>query len=162
MNFRTFLTRLAEADARFVVVGGVAASLYGSPRVTFDIDVVPDMDPTNWSRIVDAVWAAGGRPRIPENLAVIRDLENVRRWIEEKGMLALSFRSAEGLAEIDLVVAEADRYPELVARASTVELDGRTFHVAALDDLIDMKRRAGRPQDMLDIEVLEELRSRGV
>ena len=110
MNFRTFLTRLAEADARFVVVGGVAASLYGSPRVTFDIDVVPDMDPTNWSRIVDAVWAAGGRPRIPENLDVIRDLENVRRWIEEKGMLALSFRSAEGLAEIDLVGAEADRY----------------------------------------------------
>jgi predicted nucleotidyltransferase len=57
-------------------------------------------------------------------------------------------------------VSESDRFEELSARAVQVTLDGRTFFVASIDDLIAMKRRAGRPQDLLDIEQLQDIQRR--
>src|SRR5687767_1397309 len=77
----------------FVIVGEVAAALHGGSRVTFDLDVVPGLAPDSWSATVDLLWSLGARPRIPEPLERIRDVEQVRRWQNEKGMLALSFRA---------------------------------------------------------------------
>jgi CO/xanthine dehydrogenase FAD-binding subunit len=45
-------------------------------------------------------------------------------------------------------------------RATAVEFRGKTYFIAGLDDLIAMKRAAGRPQDLLDIQELEEIRKR--
>jgi predicted nucleotidyltransferase len=42
--------------------------------------------------------------------------------------------------------------------ADRVDLDGIVVAVAALDDLLAMKRAAGRPQDLADIEALEVVR----
>jgi hypothetical protein len=41
-----------------------------------------------------------------------------------------------------------------------VTVEGRTFLVASIDDLIAMKRRAGRPQDLLDIAQLQQIQER--
>ena len=160
MDFLSILRRMAASGLEFVIVGGVAARLHGGTRLTHDVHVVPKLEPEAWERLVRTLWEAGARPRIPESRAAIADLTNVRRWIEEKGMLALSFHSANGAVEVDLLVGEAGRLPELMARATRVELDRHVYWVAALDDLIAMKRRAGRPQDLLDIAELERVRRR--
>ena len=159
-DFLTFIRTLAQSGLEFVIVGGVASSLHGGSRLTHDIDIVPSLDPVAWRRAVDVIWAAGGRPRIPESQEAIGDVANVRVWMRDKGMLALSFRSPDGTVEIDLHVAESHRLKELQRNAVTVDLDGIRYYVASLDDLIDMKRRAGRPQDLLDIAELERLRER--
>jgi hypothetical protein len=52
----------------------------------------------------------------------------------------------------------APPYGTLRDRADRVELEGFTVGVAALDDLLAMKRAAGRPQDLADIEALEVAR----
>ena len=75
-------------------------------------------------------------------------------------MLALNFRTPDGSIEVDLLVSEADRFEHLRARAVKVTLDHRTFLVASIDDLVEMKRRAGRPQDLLDIAQLEDIQRR--
>jgi hypothetical protein len=90
----------------------------------------------------------------------IRDVEQVRRWQNEKGMLALSFRAPDGSAEVDLLVSESDRFDALRKSAVTVTVDGRTFFVASIDDLIAIKRQAGRPQDLLDVAQLQDIKKR--
>ena len=52
----------------------------------------------------------------------------------------------------------APPYDTMRDRADRVDLDGIVIAVAALDDLLAMKRAAGRPQDLADIEALEVAR----
>jgi predicted nucleotidyltransferase len=159
-DFLIFLEKLNDEGVEFVIVGGVAARLYGSTRLTHDVDVVPNLTPHSWRKTVECIWEMGGRPRIPESMESIADVRNVQTWITEKGMQALNFRSEDGYVEIDLLVAESGRFNSLKERATAVEFRGKTYLIAAVDDLIAMKRAAGRPQDLLDIQELEEIRKR--
>jgi hypothetical protein len=159
-DYLKLLESLAETGLEFVIVGGIAARLYGNPRLTHDIDVVPRIDSETWACAVDALWQAGGRPRIPEPREKVRDIEWIRRWVSEKGMLALSFRSPDGSVEIDFLVGEAERFAKLRRHATRIELGAHVFLVAHIDDLIEMKRKAGRPQDLLDAEELRRIKQR--
>ena len=159
-NFLDILSQLHDHHVDFVIVGGVAAALHGSPRVTFDLDVVPSLAPDSWSAAVELLWSLGARPRIPEPLDRIRDVEQVRRWQHEKGMLALNFRTPDGSTEVDLLVSESHQFEGLRQRAAKVTIGARTFLVASIDDLISMKERAGRPQDLLDVAKLKDIKAR--
>ena len=75
-------------------------------------------------------------------------------------MLALNFRTTDGSMEVDLLVGESDAFDELRQRAVEVTVGQRTFFVASIDDLISMKQRAGRPQDLLDIAELRNIQKR--
>ena len=159
-NFLEILSQLHDHHVDFVIVGGVAAALHGSSRVTFDLDVVPNLTEKSWQAAVDLLWSLGARPRIPESLERIRDIDQVRGWQRDKGMLALNFRTPDGSTEVDLLVSESDQFASLRERAVKVTIDQRTFFVASIDDLIAMKRHPGRPQDLLDIAQLQEIQKR--
>ena len=159
-GFLEILNALHDRHVEFVIVGGVAAALHGGSRVTFDLDLVPSLAPGSWQAAVDLLWSLGARPRIPESLERIRDVDQVRRWRREKGMLALNFRTTDGDTEIDLLVGESVGFDELRRRAVEVTVGQRIFLVASIDDLIAMKERAGRPQDLLDIAELRNIQKR--
>jgi len=159
-NFLEILIQLHDHHVDFVIVGGVAAALHGASRVTFDLDIVPSLAQPSWQSLVGLLWDLGARPRIPEPLERIRDAEQVRLWRREKGMLALNFRTPDGSTEVDLLVSESDRFDELRGHSVDIKLDGRTFFVAAIDDLIAMKEKAGRPQDALDVAQLRGIKRR--
>ena len=158
MNFLDVLQALTEDGVEFVIVGGVAARLHGSTRLTHDLDIVPKLDPVSWKQLINSIWNLDTRPRIPESKEHIEDVENIRKWLVDKHMLALSFRSSSGHAEIDLLVSESDNFEGLKSRASKIQIGYRTYYVASIDDLIAMKRKAGRPQDLLDIQNLERIK----
>ena len=159
-NFLEILNQFHDRHVDFVIVGGVAASLHGGSRVTFDLDVVPRLAPASWQAVVDLLWSLGARPRIPETLDRIRDVEQVRRWRQEKGMLALNFRTPDGSTEVDLLVGQSDEFDALSRHAVKVTVGQRTFLVASLDDLIAMKQNVGRPQDLLDVIELQDIKKR--
>ena len=159
-RFLKILTELHDHGVDFVIVGGVAAALHGGSRATFDLDIVPSLAPDSWQAAVDLLWALGARPRIPEPLERIRDVEHVRRWRVEKNMLALNFRTSDDTAEVDLLVSHSDEFEKLRRRAIQVSIDDRTFSVASIDDLLAMKRASGRAQDVLDIQELQRIRKR--
>ena len=159
-GFLEILNQLHDHHVDFVIVGGVAAALHGGSRVTFDLDVVPSLAPEPWQAVVDLLWSLGARPRIPEPLDRIRDAAQVRRWRQDKGMLALNFRTPDGSTEVDLLVGESERFEALRQRAVKVSLEQRTFFVASINDLIAMKQRADRPQDVLDIAELRNIQKR--
>ena len=59
---------------------------------------------------------------------------------------------------IDLLVSESDNFDGLKARALQILVGGRTYYVASIDDLIAMKQKAGRTQDLLDIQTLLKIK----
>ena len=99
------------------------------------------------------------QPRIPETLERIENVENIRQWMVEKHMLAICFRSPRADVEIDLLISESDRFDELLSRASTVLFEGQIFYVASIEDLIEMKTKAGRERDLYDIEILKAIKA---
>jgi len=159
-TFLDVLSQLHDHHVDFVIVGGVAAALHGGTRVTFDLDVVPRLADPSWQAAIDVLWSLGARPRIPEPLDRIREVEQIRRWQRDKGMLALNFRAPDGSVEVDLLVSESDQFDQLSMRAVRITLDERTFLVASIDGRIATKRRAGRPQDVLDIAQLQDIQKR--
>lgn len=155
-----FLELFHDAGLEFVIVGGVALRLWGSKRLTHDLDIVPALSEASWKKAIQIVWDSGARPRIPESLDRISDLRNIRRWKKDKNLVAITFRSADQTAEIDFLIGANVGLDELKKNATEIVLDGRRYLVASIDDLISMKKSAGRPQDLLDVTELESIQKR--
>ena len=66
------LKRLSEHDVRYVLIGGVAAVVHGSPVVTRDVDVCAPLDDENRAKIIDALRGLNPRWRFPSGPRVWR------------------------------------------------------------------------------------------
>jgi predicted nucleotidyltransferase len=152
------LEALSDAGVRYVVVGGVAVVMHGYLRMTQDVDVVVDLEQENVLRAVDTLTALGLRPMVPVDAREFANPEKRREWIEERNMKVFSMRDwKDPFLSVDLFVREPAPFVELSARAVKVQVGHATVLVAAIDDLIAMKREAGRPTDLQDIQKLEEI-----
>jgi Nucleotidyl transferase AbiEii toxin, Type IV TA system len=149
------LGMLAHAGIDFVVVGGVAIVVQASPRFTRDLDICYSTDKANLARLGSLLVSLEARLRgIDEDVPFVPDARMLRRT----QMLTLTTRDGD----LDLLVNPpgAPGYAALRRRADVIELAGASIRVASVEDLISMKRAAGRPQDQIDVESLEIARSR--
>jgi len=159
--FEELLAYLDESGVRFVVVGGLAVVIQGYARLTADIDLVIDLEPANVRRAVDALTARGLRPLLPVDASDFANDARRREWIEMRNLEVFSMRDERNpLLTVDLFAREPMPFEELWSRADRVTLAGRTIHVACIDDLIRMKHAAGRAQDIVDIDRLQEIARR--
>ena len=142
------LRALLDHHAEFIVIGGLAVQAHGHLRTTTDLDVIPAPGLLNLSRLSEALAAlaarllGGGDTGDPH---VLRRAALVSLTTDHGRLDLLNVGLADGLPK---------SYEELRARAVEVDLDGRTVAVAGLDDLIRMKRVAGRDVDLSDIGAL--------
>lgn len=149
---------LNRADVRYVVVGGVATVLHGFARLTADVDLVVDLDPNEARKAIDTLVGLGLRPRPPVDPAAFADAVVRESWVRDKGMRVFSmWDPKQPMREVDLFVEHPIEFAGLFGRAETVALDTTTVRVAAIPDLIALKRLANRPQDVADIEALEAI-----
>lgn len=153
------LVLLARAESRFIVVGGVAVVLHGHLRLTADLDIVLQLERENVRRTMDALAADGFVPRAPVRLQDFADPLLRRRWVEEKHLQVLSLwnRRRPGF-ELDLFAEEPFDFEAVFARAELLDLSGTCVRIASIDDLIVLKRTAGRPRDLEDVAALERLK----
>jgi hypothetical protein len=154
-DYQTVFRELNEAGVDYLVVGGLAVNLHGIPRMTYDIDLMILLEPDNILRLIDKLMAWGFRPRAPVNPYELADQTRRDAWIKEKGMTAMSFSSDTlPLAEIDIVIDSPISYLDLKKRAVVFDLEGDPIPTIAIQDLIDLKLRVGRRQDLADVEHL--------
>ena len=136
----------------FVIVGGVAARIWGSPTVTRDVDICAARDAENLERLAAALTELGATLRgvdddVPFLLAA--------RTLEAGGNFTFSTR--RGPLDVLAYPAGVDGYDELVAHARPVMLGDLEVLVADLQDLITMKTAAGRPKDRVEVEILRAI-----
>ena len=151
-DFHALLRQLVAAEIRFILVGGFAGTVLGSPRVTIDLDVVYARDRENLRRLVGALeplmpYLRGAPPGLPFTL----DLPTLER--------GLNFTLTTRAGDLDLLgdIAGGGGYDQLVARSVVVRVFGLDVRVVTLSELIHLKRAAGRPKDLEAIAELELL-----
>lgn len=147
------LQALAGAEVEFVVVGGVAARLHGSPSLTRDVDICHATSGENLERLAGLLRDLGARLRGVD--------EDVPFLVESKTLAAganFTFVTRAGDLDILALPAGVSGYQELMASAERVQLGDLVVQVASLDDLVRMKRAAGRPKDLVEVEILEAIK----
>lgn len=161
MFIRDLVAALDGHGVRYAVVGGVAVNLHGIPRMTYDVDVVVATDETNLRACREALGSLALVCRLPLRLETLADPQLRAQYELERNLRAVTFTDPnEPLREVDVIVAPSRDPDGVTARASSVAAGGFEIRIASIDDLIAMKRLAGRKQDVADIEHLERLRSR--
>jgi len=147
------LEELEGADIRYIVIGGVAGRILGSPLITADLDVCYSRDSPNLEALAQMLGRVHARLRgAPADIPFRLDAKSLARGD--------SFTFVTDLGAFDILGTPAgtDGYDDLVRTALSVDLDGLVVLVASIDDLIRMKRAAGRPKDLMAIEELGALR----
>ena len=148
---------LQDANVQYLVVGGLAVAAHGYLRLTGDVDLVIGLEPSNIVRGLTALEHVGFRMAIPVTAEQFADPEQRESWRREKGMLVLKLWSdAHRRTPIDVFVYEPFDFADEWQRAPRFEWgEGLHVPVVSLPTLLAMKREAGRPQDLADIDALE-------
>ena len=153
IEFRSLLESLERNEVAFVIVGGIAATLHGSARLTFDLDIAYERSPGNLERLVAALtpfapYLRGAPPGLPFKF----DVETLKR--------GLNFTLTTSDGPIDLLgeISGIGNYAAARQRADEAYLFGGTYYFLDLDALIISKRAAGRPKDFEAIAELETIR----
>ncbi len=146
------LARLVEGGVDFVIVGGYAMVVHGSAAITRDLDVCYAADQPNLDRLGTTLIALeAGLSGVAEAVPFVPDGRTLRRT------QILTLVTSAGRLDLLRAPDGAPGYAVLAERALRVELEEMTIKVASLEDLIAMKRAAGRPKDLLAVEELEAI-----
>lgn len=140
--FEQIVELLALRKVQFIVIGGQAETLYGSARVTYDLDLCYRRTPENLRRLADALKVLKPTLRgAPPDLPFRMDAESLA--------LGSNFTLRTLAGDLDLIghVEPLGGYDELSKRAETIRVGDVDLKVIALDDLIRIKQHLDRPRD---------------
>ena len=148
-SLTTLLARLAASGADFLLVGGLAAVAQGAPLTTLDVDVVHRRDSANVDRLLVFLESVDARDRSrPAGQA----LRPTREALLGEGHQLLMTT----LGPLDLlgVIEGGLGYPDLVADALPIEVEGQRVRVVRLRKLAELKRNATSAKDRLVLAIL--------
>jgi hypothetical protein len=157
------LSALVEHEVEFIVVGGYAVAAHGVVRATKDVDICPDPDDENLARLAAALEELDAKPigldEFEGEFDLKPDLDGLKmggNWtlITKHGRLDVmqTFSFENG-------VGGEGSYRELAPHAVERDFLGHRVRFCSYDDLLRMKRAAGRAQDKIDVESLKSARA---
>lgn len=147
---------LAAHQVEYVVIGGVAAFLHGSPIPTVDVDITPRAGAENLARLsaalteLEATVRAEGTDPVPFSHDAA-SLAEVAVW---------NLTTAFGDLDIAMTPAGTRGYEDLRRDAVDLEIHGIHVRIASLADIVRSKGAAGRDKDRRALPVLRELLAR--
>ena len=155
------LSALADAEVRFILIGGMAAVLHGDVGVTVDIDVVPERTDENLQRLAKALRGLGARIRTegePEGLV----FECSAEFFRNRPPDSIVYMTTEA-GDLDVVLCPSGTsgFTDLLRDAVEIEAADRLpIFVASLEDVIRSKQTADREKDRLTLPRLRRLLDR--
>lgn len=145
------ITALLDHDVDFVVIGGFAAVAHGSPRTTFDLDVIAGDSPENLHRLAAALDTLHARIAGTDGDPLDVDPTNPDDLAAGASWTLDTDHGRLDVMAIDMVPGAPD-YTELRSDATAITTPaGNRIAVAGLAHLLAMKRSSGRDKDLSDI-----------
>lgn len=143
---------LQSAGIPYAVVGGYAVALHGVIRGTFDVDIVIKWTLENLKKLETTLSELGLVSRIPvnaENVFYFRD-----EYVKNRNLIAWNFYDKVNPAnQVDIIIT----YDLTKRHTTNIKTIYGNIKVLSIKDLIEMKKQAGRAQDLEDIKALEGL-----
>ncbi len=151
----TFLERVCrafdDADVDYAIVGGQAVALHGVVRGTVDVEVALRWSSLMLERAEKALLGIGLMSQLPLTAADV--FKHRDDYVANRNLVAWSFHDPSApMCQVDVIIT----YDLAGKRTQRIGLDADTARVLSVPDLIDMKRRSGRPQDLADVEALRK------
>jgi len=141
-DFRDLFAAFNAAGARYLLVGGYAVAFHAQPRFTKDLDIWTEPDPANATRVYEALRRFGA----PLQELAAADLAR-------PGTI---FQIGVAPNRIDIVTAiDGVSFPEAWPDRTETTYGDEVVPVIGRRHLVQNKRASGRPQDLLDLQILE-------
>lgn len=156
---RPLFEALVSHEVRFIILGGIAERLLGSPRTTEDFDICPAMTRANLARLaatlneVEAIWRPPGMEE--------KSFPTVEQWSAKSfdAQTSLSLLTKFGSFDIWPRPDGTEGYDDLIRKAVEVEVGGHPANVVHLDDSIRIKRAIGGPKYLSHLPLLREVQA---
>lgn len=140
-QLQTVFASFQRNDVKYLVIGGIAAVLYGVPRATFDLDILIEPTKENAQKLLNALSEVGfgtaeltsADEIIGTEITIFTDRVRLDVQTSTPGILF------------------QDAWP----RRATLKYEGQSFDVVSLADLIQSKTAAGRDIDLEDVRILK-------
>ena len=152
---------LDRHGVQYVLIGGLAAVLHGSPLPTLDVDICPSRTPDNLGKLAAALEEIDARIRTsdaPDGLRFSRDAVFLAR------VDLLNLVTRFGDVDLSFTPSGTTGFDDLSPHAVPMRIRGATIAVASLEDVIRSKEAANRPKDHRSLpmlrQLLEEIRKR--
>ena len=125
---------------KYLVIGVIAAILYGVPRATFDLDILIEATPENAQRLLDAM--------IDVNMGTAT-------MISAEELSAHEITIFQDRVRIDVQTSTPGLlFAEAWDRREIMEYQGQEFYIVSKKDLVASKKTAGRAVDLEDVRLL--------
>lgn len=145
-------TALHVAGVRYAVVGGYAVALHGAVRGTVDIDFVVNWNLKTLTLAENTLNGLGLVSRLPISAV---DLFKFRQeYIDKRNLTAWNFYNPQDLSQqVDIIII----YDLKGVRTKRIKTVDGSVSILPIRELIKMKRKSGRPQDLEDVKALEKM-----
>lgn len=156
-SVHALFAELNRAGVRYLVAGGLAVNVHGYLRFTKDVDLVVDLEAGNVRRAFAALERLGYVPALPVSAEQFADSAVRETWVRERNMQVLQLWSdAHRETPVDVFVAAPFPFDAEYARAKRMQLpEAGEVRFVSLATLREMKRKANRIQDRIDLDQLE-------
>jgi predicted nucleotidyltransferase len=143
------LEGLVSAGVEFILVGGLATVVQGSPVTTMDVDIVPHQTPENIRRLLVFLKSIGAFHRRSDKKVITPTEEH----LSAKGHSL--FTTPFGPLDVLAVIEEGKSYQDLFEHTIKIDFHGHTITVLDLETLIALKRTSKDPKEKLRLPILE-------
>ncbi len=160
MFYVDLFSAMARHKVDYLLIGGLAVSLYGVERATMDVDITVAMNPENLASLIATARELRLTPILPVPLETLSELELLRQWHTERNLEAFALRAPElAGVTIDVLLFPPVEFADMTRRAIEFNVADTPIRVVSIDDLIALKQAVGRPIDISDIEHLKRIKS---
>jgi len=148
--------KLNQHKIPYAIAGGYALALHGIVRATIDIDLILNLKKSDFVKFQKAMTELSLQSRLP--LIPEQVIEFRKDYIEKRNLIAWSFVNFQNPAEIVDVLLIEDLAK---IKKTKLHLGPHEITVITLEELARMKKKSGRPQDLIDLEKINiELKKR--
>lgn len=154
--YRALFAALNDAGIRYLVVGGFAVNLHGYSRFTGDLDILLALDHDNLDRMGSLMDTQGFSQRLPIDVRLLSDQEQVQQLLESNEVTSYSFIAGDQtFCNVHILLDASRHFAELNERAVRIDIENElTIPVISTEDLLSTKRQSRSPQDRFDVAAL--------
>jgi len=157
LDIRGILGELVQEGVEFLVIGGVAVGYHGHIRATKDVDVVPAPDGANLEKLAHVLKRLDAQVEGAEEF----DNEELPDPLDPQALaLGGNWVLLTRLGRLDVMQwIDDDALWEMLSPAAIEdEIGGLPIKMVSYDDLVALKEKAGRPEDLTDLQRLRQAR----